>query len=78
MCVCKDGYEGDGLTCRQTTTAATTTTQRQGYRDCQEIYDNSDQRDGVYSIIPDEWTGQPFDVYCKMDNGGGWTVSLLA
>lgn len=47
------------------------------YRDCKDIYDNLDQRDGIYKILPSGWTGQSFDVFCDMDNGGGWTVSMF-
>lgn len=70
MCSCNDGYEGDGLTCR----LKTTTAPGSRYRDCKEVYDDGNTQDGVYEISPNGWTGPPFDVFCKMNNGEGWTV----
>ncbi|PIK52881.1 putative zonadhesin-like [Apostichopus japonicus] len=66
QCYCNEGYEGDGENCQ--------------YRDCQDVYDAGHRQDGVYTIMPTGWPGLPFDVHCKMENGGGWTViiSLLA
>ena len=63
QCTCNEGYEGDGKTCEAL------------YTDCKDVYDAGHRLDGVYTILPARWTGSPFTVYCKMDNGGGWTVS---
>ncbi|PIK57226.1 putative zonadhesin [Apostichopus japonicus] len=63
-CYCNDGYEGDGETCESL------------YTDCQDVYDDRHRQDGVYTILPTGWPGLPFNVSCKMENGGGWTVSL--
>ncbi|PIK53640.1 putative angiopoietin-related protein 7-like [Apostichopus japonicus] len=62
QCYCNEGYEGDGETCESL------------YTDCQDVYDARHRQDGVYTIMPTGWPGLPFDVYCKMENGGGWTV----
>ncbi|PIK57223.1 putative ficolin-2-like [Apostichopus japonicus] len=63
-CYCNEGYEGDG---------ENLSTLR-SYRDCQDVYDADHRQDGVYTIMPTGWPGIPFDVHCKMENGGGWTV----
>ncbi|PIK58514.1 putative IgGFc-binding protein-like [Apostichopus japonicus] len=65
QCYCNEGYEGDGETCVSLP-----------YRDCQDVYDAGHRQDGVYTIMPTGWPGLPFNVSCKMENGGGWTVSL--
>ncbi|PIK57219.1 putative fibrinogen-like protein 1 [Apostichopus japonicus] len=44
------------------------------YTDCQEVYDAGQRQDGVYTIMPTGWPGLPFNVSCKMENNGGWTV----
>ncbi|XP_071827294.1 uncharacterized protein [Apostichopus japonicus] len=41
---------------------------------CQEIYDRGYKLDGVYTILPFTWEGSPFNVHCKIDNDGAWTV----
>ncbi|KAJ8035654.1 Fibrinogen-like protein A [Holothuria leucospilota] len=41
--------------------------------DCYDIF-TSGFSDGVYTIQPTGWTGSPFEVYCNMSHGGGWTV----
>ncbi|PIK61749.1 hypothetical protein BSL78_01303 [Apostichopus japonicus] len=63
QCYCNEGYEGDGETCVSLP-----------YRDCQDVYDAGHRQDGVYTIMPTGWPGLPFNVTCKMENGGGWTV----
>lgn len=63
QCSCNEGYQGDGETCEAL------------YTDCKEIYDAGVRQDGVYAILPTGWTNGSFTVYCKMDNGGGWTVN---
>ncbi|PIK57214.1 fibrinogen-like protein [Apostichopus japonicus] len=63
QCYCNEGYEGDGETCVSLP-----------YKDCQDVYDAGHRQDGVYTIMPTGWPGLPFDVSCKMENGGGWTV----
>ncbi|PIK57222.1 putative fibrinogen beta chain-like [Apostichopus japonicus] len=64
QCYCNEGYEGDGENCPPSVS----------YRDCQDVYDADHRQDGVYTIMPTGWPGLPFDVHCKMENGGGWTV----
>ncbi|XP_071836787.1 uncharacterized protein [Apostichopus japonicus] len=63
QCYCNDGYEGDGETCVSLP-----------YRDCQDVYDAGHRQDGVYTIMPTGWPGLPFNVSCRMGDGGGWTV----
>ncbi|XP_068448100.1 fibrinogen-like protein 1 [Clinocottus analis] len=43
------------------------------YRDCSEVFADSNVASGLYVIRPD---GSPtaLSVYCDMNNGGGWTV----
>lgn len=43
------------------------------YRDCSEIFADGNVASGLYVIRPD---GSPtaLNVYCDMNNGGGWTV----
>ncbi|KAJ8035739.1 Fibrinogen C domain-containing protein 1 [Holothuria leucospilota] len=65
-CYCNQGYTGDGLSC--TRTAPPT--------DCYDVF-TSDLPDGVYTIQPTGWAESPFQVYCNMSHGGGWTVSLV-
>ncbi|PIK59709.1 Fibrinogen C domain-containing protein 1-A [Apostichopus japonicus] len=60
-CYCIEGYEGDGYIC-------------ESLSDCQDVYDAGHRQDGVYTILPTGWPVSPFSVYCKMENGGGWTV----
>ncbi|XP_071836564.1 uncharacterized protein [Apostichopus japonicus] len=62
QCSCNEGYGGDGLSCESL------------YEDCKDVYDAGHTQDGVYAILPSGWSGSSFTVYCKMDNGGGWTV----
>ncbi|XP_071836740.1 angiopoietin-related protein 1-like [Apostichopus japonicus] len=51
------------------------TTALSGYHtDCKDVYDAGHTQDGIYTILPSGWPGSPFTVYCKMDNGGRWTV----
>ncbi|PIK52880.1 putative zonadhesin-like [Apostichopus japonicus] len=64
QCYCNEGYDGDGENCPPS----------ESYRDCQDVYDADHRQDGVYTIMPTGWPGLPFDVNCKMENGGGWTV----
>ncbi|KAJ8033405.1 Fibrinogen C domain-containing protein 1 [Holothuria leucospilota] len=59
QCFCKDGYHGDGISCTRLT-------------DCDDVFDAGLIDDGVYSILPMNWPGIPFQVYCK----DGWTVSI--
>ncbi|KAJ8035667.1 Fibrinogen C domain-containing protein 1 [Holothuria leucospilota] len=44
--------------------------------DCYDVF-TSGSPDGVYTIQPTGWTGSPFEVYCNMSHGGGWTVSVI-
>ncbi|XP_071810697.1 uncharacterized protein [Apostichopus japonicus] len=62
QCYCVKGFGGDGETCYSL------------YTDCQDVYDAGYSRSNVYTIKPIGWPGLPFNVNCKMDNGGGWTV----
>ncbi|XP_071836029.1 fibrinogen C domain-containing protein 1-A-like isoform X4 [Apostichopus japonicus] len=42
--------------------------------DCKELYNNGERTSGVYEIKPTIWPDSPFEVYCNMSDGGGWTV----
>ncbi|KAJ8033986.1 Fibrinogen-like protein A [Holothuria leucospilota] len=64
QCYCDEGYTGDGVNCTIATPPS----------DCQDIYDRVSTESGVYKIKPTTWQGEPFDVYCNMTDGGGWTV----
>lgn len=66
QCYCPEDYVGDGETCT-----------RLIKKDCQEIYEDGTIDNGIYRILPNGWTGLPFEVYCNMSDGGGWTVSNL-
>ncbi|KAJ8033164.1 Fibrinogen C domain-containing protein 1 [Holothuria leucospilota] len=56
-CNCKQGYYGDGLSCTRLT-------------DCEDVYNAGLVDDDVYTILPMNWNGSAFEVYCK----DGWTV----
>ncbi|PIK44916.1 hypothetical protein BSL78_18222 [Apostichopus japonicus] len=43
-------------------------------KDCQEIYEDGSVDNDIYRIKPTGWTGEAFEVYCNMTDGGGWTV----
>ncbi|XP_071837033.1 fibrinogen-like protein A [Apostichopus japonicus] len=62
QCYCTGGYRGDGENCTRPP------------KDCQEIYDDESRDNGIYKIKPTGWTGEAFEVYCNMTDGGGWTV----
>ncbi|PIK58390.1 putative fibrinogen-like protein 1 [Apostichopus japonicus] len=62
-CYCTGGYRGDGEVCEKPP------------KDCQEIYEDGTSDNGIYRIEPTGWTGEAFEVYCNMTDGGGWTVS---
>ncbi|PIK35695.1 putative zonadhesin [Apostichopus japonicus] len=64
-CYCNEGYEGDGETCTSNV-----------FTDCQDVYDAGQRQDGVYTIMPTGWPNPAFNVHCKMENGGGWTVII--
>ncbi|KAJ8033979.1 Fibrinogen-like protein A [Holothuria leucospilota] len=64
QCYCKEGYIGDGVNCTIDIPPL----------DCQDVYDRVSNESGVYKIKPTMWPGRPFDVYCNMSDGGGWTV----
>ena len=42
------------------------------YRDCKDAYAKGKHTSRVYTINPD--SGEPFQVYCNMNYGGGWAV----
>lgn len=65
QCNCNLGYEGDGVTCVAI------------LADCLDVYNKISTEDGVYKIKPITWHGDPFDVYCNMTDGGGWTVGNI-
>ena len=44
--------------------------------DCYDLYTSGFTEDGVYTILPTDLTGSPFEVYCNMSHEGGWTVRL--
>ncbi|XP_071849675.1 fibrinogen-like protein A [Apostichopus japonicus] len=60
QCYCRQEYIGDGLKCY--------------YSDCTQLFNDGENASGVYQMKPTNWTGPPFEVYCDMTNGGGWTV----
>ncbi|KAJ8032861.1 Fibrinogen C domain-containing protein 1-A [Holothuria leucospilota] len=63
QCYCNEKYKGDGETCSIV------------YKDCYDAYLAGQTQDGVYTILPREWSGSPFNVSCVMASyGGGWTV----
>ncbi|KAJ8033951.1 Ryncolin-4 [Holothuria leucospilota] len=63
-CYCNEGFEGDGERCTSNV-----------FKDCYEAYEAGHTTDGIYTIMPTEWPGSPFDVFCNMTFGdGGWTV----
>ncbi|XP_071837781.1 uncharacterized protein [Apostichopus japonicus] len=64
QCYCNAGYTGNGLLCTRLVLPS----------DCQEIYESGERDNGIYQIKPTSWTGLPFNVYCNMTDGGGWTV----
>ncbi|KAJ8033426.1 Fibrinogen-like protein A [Holothuria leucospilota] len=64
QCYCTTGYTGDGVICTIDIPPS----------DCQDVYDRVSTDSGVYKIKPTTWQGEPFDVYCNMTDGGGWTV----
>ncbi|PIK59896.1 hypothetical protein BSL78_03192 [Apostichopus japonicus] len=66
QCYCPPGYSGDGTQCRPTGGTVPS--------DCKELYNNGERTSGVYEIKPTIWPDSPFEVYCNMSDGGGWTV----
>ncbi|XP_071836407.1 fibrinogen-like protein A [Apostichopus japonicus] len=43
-------------------------------KDCLDVFNAGNTTDGIYTIKPTNWTGDSFDVFCNMTDGGGWTV----
>ncbi|XP_071837490.1 fibrinogen-like protein A [Apostichopus japonicus] len=43
-------------------------------KDCLDVFNAGNTIDGIYTIKPTNWTGDSFDVFCNMTDGGGWTV----
>ncbi|KAJ8035741.1 Fibrinogen-like protein A [Holothuria leucospilota] len=68
-CYCNNSFTGDGLICYNMTTTGTPSFPT----DCYDVF-TSGSPDGVYTIQPTGWAGSPFEVYCNMSHGGGWTV----
>ncbi|KAJ8033201.1 Ficolin-1 [Holothuria leucospilota] len=60
QCYCKEGYIGNGQSCIL-------------YTDCGDVYNDGNTESGVFTIQPIN-SSTPFDVYCNMSDGGGWTV----
>lgn len=60
--ICINGVTGDDGDCILPT-------------DCYDIFTHFSNLSGIYFIKPTSWPGSPFEVYCNMSNGGGWTVS---
>ncbi|XP_071836612.1 uncharacterized protein [Apostichopus japonicus] len=48
--------------------------QENQYSDCSQKFTDGENTSGVYEVNPPNWSGPPFEVYCDMSNGGGWTV----
>ncbi|KAJ8033498.1 Ficolin-1 [Holothuria leucospilota] len=42
--------------------------------DCLDVFNDGFTTSGVYTVKPTNWSGLPFEVYCNMSDGGGWTV----
>ncbi|KAJ8033597.1 Fibrinogen C domain-containing protein 1 [Holothuria leucospilota] len=62
-CYCNSGYTGDGVACTSTYIAT----------DCYDVFIDGNTESGVYNIKPTTWSGPPFEVFCNMADGGGWT-----
>ncbi|PIK37848.1 hypothetical protein BSL78_25309, partial [Apostichopus japonicus] len=60
-CYCERGYQGNGETCMQMT-------------NCLDYFDANFTDNGIYTIKPINWPESPFEVFCNMTDGGGWTV----
>ncbi|XP_071837562.1 fibrinogen-like protein A isoform X6 [Apostichopus japonicus] len=43
-------------------------------KDCLDVFNAGNTTNGIYTIKPTNWTGDSFDVFCNMTDGGGWTV----
>ncbi|KAJ8034007.1 Fibrinogen-like protein A [Holothuria leucospilota] len=71
-CYCNPGYTGDGQNC--ILDSVPTTVPTTAPIDCLDVYNRGSTEDGVYLIKPNTWNGLPFEVYCNMTDGGGWTV----
>ncbi|KAJ8032922.1 Angiopoietin-related protein 1 [Holothuria leucospilota] len=52
------------------TTPRETTAAGKRCADCYQLYQEGFTENGIYEITPSQWSGLPFDVYCKE----GWTV----
>ncbi|PIK46992.1 putative ryncolin-3-like [Apostichopus japonicus] len=61
-CYSMSGYHGNGVNCTKHMT------------ECKDWYDAGNTTNGIYTIIPTNWSGASFDVSCNMTDGGGWTV----
>ncbi|PIK58780.1 hypothetical protein BSL78_04301, partial [Apostichopus japonicus] len=44
---------------------------------CLDWFNAGCNKTSTYTIRPTYWNGQPFEVFCNMTDGGGWTVSLV-
>ncbi|KAJ8029751.1 Angiopoietin-related protein 1 [Holothuria leucospilota] len=62
QCYCNEEYLGDGNTCTGPMT------------DCQDVFNAGYTDSNIYNIKPTDWPGSPFEVYCNMTDGRGWTV----
>ncbi|KAJ8035774.1 Fibrinogen C domain-containing protein 1 [Holothuria leucospilota] len=62
QCYCNEEYLGDGNSCTGPMT------------DCQDVFNAGYTESTVYTIRPTHWPGSPFEVYCNMTGGRGWTV----
>ncbi|PIK61744.1 putative fibrinogen-like protein 1 [Apostichopus japonicus] len=73
-CTCPVGFLMQGMTVPMRVNACVSLQRPTCYNNCQDVYDAGYRQDGVYTIMPTGWHGLPFNVSCKMENGGGWTV----
>ncbi|KAJ8033488.1 Fibrinogen C domain-containing protein 1 [Holothuria leucospilota] len=78
--VCNNGQLtwNDAYSCNSNEVCEVRNNVRQCYSDdvmdCLDIYNAGFSDSDVYTISPANWSGSPFQVYCNMTDGGGWTV----
>lgn len=66
--------QGCGNECSADETCVCQCSCNQAMHDCADAYNQGFNESGIYTIKPLNWPGSPFEVYCNMTDGGGWTV----